>query len=107
LFFSFFLSFFPSIYLFLFYPYFINNSFLLTYILKIGHANQWGEVKTKKSKKEAQKAKAATTVVSSHQQQSTTTPSSYHASPRDTKITQQRSHNDRVTRPGKGKKDAK
>lgn len=69
----------------------------------LGHANQWGEVKTKKSKKEAQKAKAATTVVSTHQQQSTLTPSSSYHAPRDTKITQQRSYNDRVTRPGKGR----
>ncbi|GAN05882.1 hypothetical protein MAM1_0104c05358 [Mucor ambiguus] len=60
-----------------------------------GHANQWGEVKTKKSKKEAQKAKAATTGVSPHQQQSIITPY------RDSKITQQRTHNDRVPRPGK------
>ncbi|KAL7314071.1 RNAPII degradation factor [Mucor circinelloides] len=60
-----------------------------------GHANQWGEVKTKKSKKEAQKAKAATTGVSPHQQQSTITPF------RDSKITQQRTYNDRAPRPGK------
>ena len=62
-----------------------------------GHANQWGEVKTKKSKKEAQKAKAATTGVSPHQQQSTITPY------RDSKITQQITYNDRAPRPGKGK----
>jgi hypothetical protein len=77
----------------------IEGAFLLIFIQ--GHANQWGEVKTKKSKKEAQKAKAATTGVSSHQQQSTITPY------REPKITQQQqsrsyNNNDRVTRPGKG-----
>lgn len=86
-----------------FFFHFFDPYFFFFYF--VGHANQWGEVKTKKSKKEAQKAKAATTVVSTHQQQSTLTPStsSYHA-PRDSKITQQqRSYNDRVTRPGKGR----
>ncbi|KAI8973656.1 hypothetical protein BDF20DRAFT_1002578 [Mycotypha africana] len=65
-----------------------------------GHASQWGEVKTKKSKKEAQKAKAATTGVPSHNQLSTITPppaTSY----RDTKPSQSRSYNDRPSRPGK------
>ncbi|KAI8877407.1 hypothetical protein K501DRAFT_337448 [Backusella circina FSU 941] len=61
-----------------------------------GRANQWGEVKTKKSKKEAQKQKAATVVPSSHQTSSySSTPSSYH---RETKSTQPR-YNDRVSRP--------
>ncbi|KAI8997210.1 hypothetical protein BDB01DRAFT_770269 [Pilobolus umbonatus] len=60
-----------------------------------GHANQWGEVKTKKSKKEAQKAKAASAILSTSHQQSTITPY------RDTKTTQPRSYNDRGNRPGK------
>jgi hypothetical protein len=56
-----------------------------------GHANQWGEVKTKKSKKEAQKAKAATTTVSPHQQSSTIT--SY--SPKPSTTPSSRTHHDR------------
>ncbi|KAG1051605.1 hypothetical protein G6F43_006197 [Rhizopus delemar] len=57
-----------------------------------GHANQWGEVKTKKSKKEAQKAKAATTTISPHQTSSTIT--TY--SPKST--TPSRTYNDRGSR---------
>jgi hypothetical protein len=59
-----------------------------------GHANQWGEVKTKKSKKEAQKAKAATTTISPHQISSTIT--TY--SPKST--TPSRTYNDRGSRKG-------
>lgn len=62
----------------------------------IGHANQWGEVKTKKSKKEAQKAKAATATISPHQTSSTIT--SYSPKP----STPSRPNNDRVNRSGKG-----
>ncbi|EIE77116.1 hypothetical protein G6F46_005251 [Rhizopus delemar] len=57
-----------------------------------GHANQWGEVKTKKSKKEAQKAKAAITTVSPHQQSSTIT--SY--SPKPSTTPSSRTHHDRT-----------
>ncbi|CAO3678728.1 unnamed protein product [Rhizopus stolonifer] len=60
-----------------------------------GHANQWGEVKTKKSKKEAQKAKAATATISPHQTSSTIT--SYSPKP----STPSRPNNDRVNRSGK------
>ncbi|CEJ00601.1 hypothetical protein RMCBS344292_14653 [Rhizopus microsporus] len=62
-----------------------------------GHANQWGEVKTKKSKKEAQKAKAATTAsISPHQQSSTMT--SYSPKP---STPSRSSNNDRPNRAGK------
>jgi hypothetical protein len=70
----------------------------------LGHATQWGEVKTKKSKKEAQKQRvvaATSPTLSPHQ----TSSSTYYTTPRESRPTQpHRSYNnDRVNRPGKGK----
>ncbi|KAI9279375.1 hypothetical protein BY458DRAFT_488013 [Sporodiniella umbellata] len=60
-----------------------------------GHANQWGEVKTKKSKKEAQKAKAATVPLSLQQTSSIIT--SYSPKP----SAPPRTSNERANRPSK------